>query len=340
MNSIQTGPLCIGTFIGTSGSRWGLDPLHLQTLENAFNLNNVNQLANFSAIYVFGRNPRGRFSDGKLEPDFLASILRIKENVPPFLHPNLSDEEIVTGVSFASAGSGYDELTTSLTGSIPMSKQLELFQSYQERLKKIVGGEGALSIVADALVIISTGTNDFVLNFYDIQIRHFQMSIYSYQDLLIMKLQNFVMELFGLRCRKMAISGVPSIGCLPIQLTAKSPLLRRCIHEENLDAQSFNRKLRKLLQTLQEMLPSCTLLHSDVFTPLMDMIKNPEVYGFVETRRGCCGSGVVEVGPLCSKHTAVCTDPSRHIFFDIIHPCEATYKYITDALVKELLLKF
>ncbi|GAA0145862.1 hypothetical protein LIER_05950 [Lithospermum erythrorhizon] len=39
MNSIQTGPLCIGTFIGTSGSRWGLDPLHLQTLENAFNLN-------------------------------------------------------------------------------------------------------------------------------------------------------------------------------------------------------------------------------------------------------------------------------------------------------------
>ncbi|GAA0164138.1 hypothetical protein LIER_19845 [Lithospermum erythrorhizon] len=47
MNSIQTGPLCIGTFIGTSGSRWGLDPLHLQTLENAFNLNKAEGRANF-----------------------------------------------------------------------------------------------------------------------------------------------------------------------------------------------------------------------------------------------------------------------------------------------------
>ncbi|KAJ6322535.1 hypothetical protein OIU77_012388 [Salix suchowensis] len=62
--------------------------------------------ANFRpyGIDYHGHTPTGRFSDGRLIPDFLASILKIKHSVPPFLKPNLSDHEIVTGVSFASSG--------------------------------------------------------------------------------------------------------------------------------------------------------------------------------------------------------------------------------------------
>lgn len=56
-----------------------------------------------------GQVPTGRFSDGKLIPDLLASMLGIKEMVPPFLQPNLSNLELLTGVNFASAGSGYDD---------------------------------------------------------------------------------------------------------------------------------------------------------------------------------------------------------------------------------------
>ena len=50
--------------------------------------------------------PTGRFSNGKLVPDFLASALGIKDKVPPFLDPNLSDEELVSGVCFVSADPG------------------------------------------------------------------------------------------------------------------------------------------------------------------------------------------------------------------------------------------
>jgi len=42
------------------------------------------------------------------------SYLGLKELLPPYLDPNLSDKEIVTGVSFASAGSGFDPLTPTL----------------------------------------------------------------------------------------------------------------------------------------------------------------------------------------------------------------------------------
>ncbi|CAH9067978.1 unnamed protein product [Cuscuta epithymum] len=59
-----------------------------------------------------GGNPTGRFSNGKTAIDIIAEELGVKELVPPYLDPNLQIEDLKTGVSFASAGSGYDPLTT------------------------------------------------------------------------------------------------------------------------------------------------------------------------------------------------------------------------------------
>ena len=82
--------------------------------------------------YPYGKDfkgvPTGRFSNGKLVPDLIVSMLTIKDTVPPFLHPKLSDEDILTGVCFASAGSGYDELTNVAFGVIPVFKANSLLQ--------------------------------------------------------------------------------------------------------------------------------------------------------------------------------------------------------------------
>lgn len=135
-----------------------------------------------------GHIPTGRFSNGKLVPDILASMLGIKETVPPFLQPNISDAELITGVSFASAGSGYDELTTAISHVIPMSKQVELFKDYMQRLKRFVGEEEARRIAASALVIVSAGPNDFIFNYYDIPTRGLEFDITQYQSFLLNKL--------------------------------------------------------------------------------------------------------------------------------------------------------
>lgn len=139
-----------------------------------------------------GHIPTGRFSDGKLVPDFLASVLGLKDSVPPFLQPYLSENELLTGVNFASAGSGFDELTTVASRVIPMSMQLHLFWKYIERLNIIAGEEEAQRIINHALVIISAGTNDFIFNYYDIPTRRQQFSISGYQDFLLYKLQIFL----------------------------------------------------------------------------------------------------------------------------------------------------
>ena len=134
----------------------------------------------------------GRFSNGKLMPDMIASKLGIKELVPPFLDPKLSNDDMKTGVSFASAGTGFDNLTTAISKVIPMIKQVDFFKNYTQRLEGIVGMDESKRIIGSALVVISAGTNDLTFNFYDIPIRRLQYNISGYQDFIQSKLQSLI----------------------------------------------------------------------------------------------------------------------------------------------------
>ncbi|CAK9314601.1 unnamed protein product [Citrullus colocynthis] len=267
----------------------------------------------------------GRFSDGKLIPDMVASKLGIKELVPPFLDPKLSDDDVKTGVSFASAGTGFDDMTAAIS------------KNYIQRLQRIVGVDESKRIIGSALTVVSVGTNDLTINFYDIPTRQLQYNISGYQDLLQNRLQSLIKEIYQLGCRTIVVAGLPPIGCLPIQETISFPipLNRKCLEDQNTDANAHNQKLSKLLENLQPQLPGSTILYADVYTPLMDMINNPQKYGFEQTNRGCCGTGLAEAGPLCNATSPTCEDPSKFIFWDSIHPTEATDKFITESLLKQ-----
>ncbi|XP_023742438.1 GDSL esterase/lipase At1g58430 [Lactuca sativa] len=139
-----------------------------------------------------GKIPTGRFSTGKLMSDIWASLLGIKQTVPPFLQPNISDFDIRTGVNFASAGSGHDDMTTQISQVIPVTKQLYYFKEYIKRLKKVVGIKEANRIIEGALVSISGGTNDFTISYYDLPSRRDNFSMDDYQDYILKKLQNFI----------------------------------------------------------------------------------------------------------------------------------------------------
>ncbi|XP_006360467.2 GDSL esterase/lipase At1g58430-like [Solanum tuberosum] len=289
----------------------------------------------------FNHVSTGRFSNGKIVPDILANLLKLKKyGVPPYLNPNLLENDYRSGVSFGSAGSGYDDLTSLISGVISMRKQLEHFKEYLKKLKDFFGEKEKKRIVKGALVMVSSGSNDFIFNFYDVPTRRLEFSLEEYQDFLLDKVQCFVKELYELGCRNIIVSGLPPIGCLPIQMTTKSPLHRTCIEKENSDSQSYNKKLEELLPHLQAQLQGSKILYSDIYTPLSHLVNNPHQYGFEETKRGCCGSGLLETGPLCTKKSQVCSHTSQYVFFDSIHPTESAYYQISEYFMKELLPKF
>jgi len=56
-----------------------------------------------------------------------AEILGIKETLPPYLEPTLEIEDLLTGVSFASAGSGYDPVTAEVAVIITLLSHIIYF---------------------------------------------------------------------------------------------------------------------------------------------------------------------------------------------------------------------
>ncbi|KAK1356718.1 GDSL esterase/lipase [Heracleum sosnowskyi] len=288
-----------------------------------------------------GHVPTGRFSDGKLVPDFLVEELGIKETIPPYLQPNLSNFELISGVNFASAGAGYDDFTGSFFDVIPMSQQPGYLRQYFEKLVSIVGEKEARMIMSRALVVISAGTNDFLFNYYTLQIRKLQFNISSYQNFVQTRLNNFLQELYSLGLRIMVVAGLPPIGCLPFQKVVESLVIRKCLQNQNWDAQSYNDKLKKLLQNTEKNLEGSRLLYSDIYSPIMKMIKNPSKYGFVETRRGCCGTGIfLETGPLCIATASMCSNSSKYLFFDSVHPGQEAYQFIFKYSFQRLLQQY
>lgn len=60
----------------------------------------------------YGRRATGRFSNGRIPPDFISEAFGLKPTVPAYLDPMFSISDFATGVCFASAGTGYDNATS------------------------------------------------------------------------------------------------------------------------------------------------------------------------------------------------------------------------------------
>lgn len=61
-----------------------------------------------------GGKPTGRFCNGRIPTDFISEAFGIKPYVPAYLDPMYNISDFATGVSFASAATGYDNATSNV----------------------------------------------------------------------------------------------------------------------------------------------------------------------------------------------------------------------------------
>ncbi|TVU33690.1 hypothetical protein EJB05_25523 [Eragrostis curvula] len=113
----------------------------------------------------YGGKPTGRFSNGRLITDIIAEKLGIGKGIPGFHDPKLKREQLMTSVSFASAGSGYDDTTARRSNVLSFSNQLEDLWHYKRNLKKLVRPRRAEQLVRKATFIISAGTTDLLFRY-------------------------------------------------------------------------------------------------------------------------------------------------------------------------------
>ncbi|MED6146217.1 hypothetical protein PIB30_032594 [Stylosanthes scabra] len=279
-----------------------------------------------------GFQPSGRFSNGLVPSDFIAEIFGVKNTLPPYLDPNLQLQELLTGVSFASGGAGYDPLTSKIPGALSLSDQLDKLREYQKKIREAVGENRTERIISKSIYIVCLGSDD-IANTY-IPFRRSEYDIPSYTDLMASQAFNFLKELYGVGGRRIGVVSMPIIGCVPSQRTTGGGIRRACSDSENEAAILFNKKLLSQTKLLNKQFPDARIVYLDIYNILDQMIQNPAKYDFEVVDRGCCGTGTIEASLSCNSLSInTCTDESNYIFWDAYHPTEKAYKIITSMAV-------
>ncbi|CAK9150497.1 unnamed protein product [Ilex paraguariensis] len=284
--------------------------------------------------------PTGRFCNGKLASDFTAENLGFTSYPLPYLSKKARGKHLLIGANFASGGSGYYEPTAKLYVSttdyhtIPLSKQLEFYKEYQKKLVGIAGKANASTIISGSIYFVSGGSSDFVQNYYIDPLVYKVYTPDQFSDILIQSYAKFIQDLYGLGARKIGVSTLPPIGCLPAAITLFGDDSNNCVAKMNKAAISFNNKLNATSINLQNKLSGLNLVVLDIYQPLHDLVTKPTDYGFFEARKACCGTGLVETSILCnSESVGTCANASEYVFWDGVHPSEAANKVLSDDLL-------
>ncbi|GLJ06411.1 hypothetical protein SUGI_0038470 [Cryptomeria japonica] len=269
-----------------------------------------------------GRKITGRFSNGFIAIDYVASMLGLGSATVGYLNPEAKGDNIVRGVSFASGGSGLYHGTAQIYNVISLDDQLKLYRQYREDLAHVVGAANSSRILSDAVYLISIGSNDYLNNYYVNIILGIEYNRRQYRNHLLNILSGFLAELRNMGARRVVVASLPPFGCLPSQITLYGLGKETCLQKLNKEASIFNSKMLKLLQMFNGT-DGMKIAYLDIFSQLYDAARFPAKYGFVEGRRGCCGTGRLEASILCNKFSiGTCENASKYVFWDSFHPSD------------------
>ncbi|KAL0316162.1 UNVERIFIED_CONTAM: GDSL esterase/lipase [Sesamum radiatum] len=249
------------------------------------NNNNLQTLVKANFL-PYGRDfnthrPTGRFSNGKLATDFTAEYLGFTSYQPAYLSQEARGRNILTGVNFASAASGYYEPTAQLYGALTLARQLEYYRDWQRKVVSMVGREKANAIFSGGIHLISAGTSDFIQNYYINPL----LRVYSpdqFSDILMRSYSTLIQNLYSIGARRIGVTALPPTGCLPAAITLFGSGSNQCVARLNQDAVSFNNKLNTTSQYLKTKLPGLKLVVFDIYQPLLDMITKPSDSGMLK----------------------------------------------------------
>nr|VDD43499.1 unnamed protein product [Brassica oleracea] len=301
-----------------------------------------------------GGVPTGRFSNGKVPTDILAEELGIKPTIPAYRDPNLRQEDLLTGVTFASGGASHllwkplllemkriRKPVLERKRMIMTTQQLKFFEEYIEKLNGMVGQERTTFIITNSLFVIICGSNDIANNFFSLPTTQLQYNVASFTALMADNARSFARTLYQYGARRILMFGAPPIGCVPSQRTVAGGPTRDCVVRFNDACKLFNAKLSANIDGSSRTLQDTTLIYIDIYDPLLDLILYPQQYGFKVSNLGCCGTGFIEVTALCNNYTAaVCPVRSDYVFWDSFHPTETAYRNIVAKLLQRYLNRF
>lgn len=162
---------------------------------------------------------------------------------------------------------------------IPLWKEVEYYKEYQKKLRSHLGNDKANEIIREALYLVSAGTNDFLENYYTLPTRQLEFTIEEYQNFVIGLADNFLRGLYDLGARKISLTGVPPMGCLPLERAMNILDYHGCVEKYNNVALEFNGKLGQLVKKLNKELPGFQVMDANAYDFILQIITQPSRFG-------------------------------------------------------------
>ncbi|KAH9325576.1 hypothetical protein KI387_005754, partial [Taxus chinensis] len=277
------------------------------------------------------RASTGRFSNGLNIADFICESVGA-EPVLPYLSPSIgSSSNLVRGANFASAGVGIlNDTGVQFVDILRLPVQLRYFAEYQNRVAAIIGRSATNQLIANALVSITLGGNDYVNNYYLVPVSARSIeypSIVNYTNFIISEYKKILARLYELGARRIMVTAVGPLGCVPSQRALRTvngscdPTLQRA-------AALFNGGLLNIIRQLNSQYGSTVYTFANSFSMNMDVVSNPGAFGFVTSQIACCGQGRFNGIGLCNPTSSVCPNRNIYVFWDNYHPTERANRLI------------
>ncbi|KAK6940348.1 GDSL lipase/esterase [Dillenia turbinata] len=275
----------------------------------------------------FPQGVTGRFTNGRTFVDALALLLGFRSYIPPFAM--VAGQSMLRGVNFASGAAGIrDETGNNLGEHIPMTQQVANFASSASQLRRFLRGNNSLNGYLSKCIFYSgMGSNDY-LNNYFMPNYYSTSSVYTpkaYATALLQDYSRQLTELYRLGARKVVVTGIGQIGCIPYELAryngndGNNP----CNESINNAIVLFNSGLRKVVDNFNKgQLPGAKFVYLDTYHSTKDLAQHASSYGFEVIDRGCCGVGRNNGQVTCLPLQQPCNDRRKYLFWDAFHPTE------------------
>ncbi|CAI0418903.1 unnamed protein product [Linum tenue] len=282
---------------------------------------------------TFFNFPTGRFSDGRLLPDFIAKYAKLPL-IPPFLKPGNNINDMAMGANFASAGAG--ALVETFQGDvIDLQTQLGNMKKVGKGLRNKLGKEERDAKISGGVYMFSIGSNDYMSPFLTNSSSSllFHTSSSRFVAMVLANLTAVVKDIYDMGGRKFVFMNVPTLGCLPaMRLLMKNPN-GKCYEEQVSElAKLHNARLSTVvLPRLARELKGFKYSLFDFSTSLHRRMTHPSNYGLKEGEEACCGTGKWRGIDSCGgkrsvkKEFEVCNNPTEYLFWDSFHLTDTAY---------------